>query len=199
MGFIEFAAKIGKGLLAGLGFAAIVILLLKGCEREQPAPTTAPEKQITGLTTREAPARVSYQKQAQLIDRIKWLVSDSIRHAKGKATTKQVKAQHSAQIYAVTPILANCDTALSDCQQANAAHLEVIALQDRQLNRADSSQVVDRNEIQRSYSAFDSVAVVATGLVQENRKLGQKVTRKNNLLKIGSAVVAVLVAGIMIK
>lgn len=195
--------SINKPYILTALFVAIVLGLIvwKRCQREnlpsvKPTPAEITRQRITATDTTEI---AKYRKlAAERLTQLQALKRD-LATAKGKDKQQAAKAHHSANEYAKTPTLNNCDTALSDCQEENSTKAYSLAVQERMLAVYEKGHLADSLEIGRLGSVKDSLN---DGWRKSNEYAGtleKKISKKNNLLKIGGGVIAVLLALVAVK
>lgn len=148
-------------LFTAFVMAAFVIgvLVSKSCEREKSAEPrtisqheTARQKQIAADSiAREEWAADTLKTFTRFKARER--VLDSLA---SELPRQREKAQHSANTYAKTPTLTNCQHALKDCQHENETQRYALGVQGQQLSEYEQAQKADRKEIARSHAAADS-------------------------------------------
>lgn len=159
------------GLIAAVLLGIIFLLLWNRNGTREDWPTVNPtpaETELAHIVTSDSLARLSYQRNTAMLDAANKALKRELADLKAQLSDKALKAQHSAQEYQKTPTLGNCHQALTDCHEESETKSGVIAVQDRMLAAADSSQRKDRKEIARSYGVADSLA---TGWDKANKAL----------------------------
>lgn len=169
--------------IIALLMAVILLLVFRKCERQAELQMKEPiraEIALQNIITMDSIARLNYQRDTAMLAAENSALKRELSNLKGKLSTQTAKAQHSAQEYAKTPTLSTCHEALKDCHEESETKSEYIAVQDRLLSAADSSQRLDRKEIARVYWVADSLA---RGWQKANRDL-RKDRSKNWALTI---------------
>lgn len=147
-------------LLIALLLAVCLFLAFRKCDR-QPEPKQVKlipaEIALQNLLTLDSIARLNYQRDTAMLAAANQALKRELSDLKGKLSTQTTKAQQSALNYQKTPTLSTCSEALKDCHEESETKSGIIAVQDRLLTAADSSQRKDRKEIARSYAVSDSL------------------------------------------
>lgn len=193
--------KYCKALIIGLVIYNLIALLGK-CNRPEPIgkteqlPAEPIRQRVVQLDTTE---RAKFRKlAAERLTRIEALQRTIIAET-GKRKQAEQKARESANTYAKTPTLLNCDKALQDCQEENETKAYSLAVQERMLSEYDSLNTLQVSEIARQSAVIDTLSNGWQAANAENAKLAKKVTRKNKLLKIGGGIIAVLAGVVAIR
>lgn len=146
--------------IIALLMAVILVLAFRKCERQAELQMKEPvraEIALQNLLTLDSIARLNYQRDTAMLAAANSALKRELSDLKGKLSRQTTKAQQSAQEYQKTPTLSTCSEALKDCHEESETKSGVIAVQDRMLSAADSSQRRDRKEIARSYAVSDSL------------------------------------------
>jgi hypothetical protein len=156
-------------VLALIGIAFLVGYCNREPETVKPETTaeaTRQRIQNSDSLAAEIFAQVAKEHQKQ----IEALYSD-LATAEGKRKQAEQKALESANTYAKTPILSNCDAALKDCQYENETKGYSLAVQEKMIAEQDSFISVQAFEINRIIAVKDSMNA---GWEAANKKLTNK-------------------------
>lgn len=140
--------------------AVILWLAFRKCERQAELQMKEPipaEIGLQNIITLDSIARLNYQRDTAMLGAANAALKRELSDLKGKLSRQGQKASQSALEFQKTPTLSSCTKALKDCQEESETKSGYIAVQDRIIQAADSSQRRDRKELARSYMVSDSL------------------------------------------